>query len=163
MAKVCSFGLGSLKNAVSILSALQKNSKKKSKGNHKVIAKLIFLCLSSVCACVRVCVLEEACTQTTTAAGKSGRAARVHQGARTEPTTRTAQTSVSSSHTSSALPQTLGSMFPTPNCAPQRSREARFARTARRAAPTNPAPLRLQRPGIANTHRTGTPPGQSGE
>lgn len=44
MAKVCSFGLGSLKNAVSILSALQKNSKKKKV---KVIisdrAKLIFL------------------------------------------------------------------------------------------------------------------------
>lgn len=59
LAEVCSFSLGSLKNTLSILSALQKNSKKKSKGDHRVIAKLIFLCLSSVCVCacvrVRVC------------------------------------------------------------------------------------------------------------
>ena len=103
---MCSFGLGSLKNALSILSALQKNSKKKkSKGNHKVIESKInfplfeFRVCACVCVCVCVCVFWKKCTQTTTAAGKSCRAARAHPGARREPTTRTAQTSGSSSHT----------------------------------------------------------------
>lgn len=51
-------------------------------------------------------------------------------------------------------------MFPTPNCAPQRSREVGLATSVRRAAPNSPARLRLQRPPNANTPRAGTPPGR---
>ena len=168
MAKVCSFGLGSLKNALSILSALQKNSKKKkSKGNHKVIESKINFPLFEfrVCACVCVCVCSGRSAHKlpqlqVRAAEQLGRIQGLAESPLPGPPRPRAPPRTP---TSSSLPQTLGSMFPTPNCAPQRSREARLARTARRAAPTSPTPLRFQRPGIANTHRTGTPPGQSGD
>lgn len=93
LAEVWSFSLGSLNTTLLILSALQN---KGEKGKViKVIECEVHFPLFELC----VCVLEGACTQTTTAPGKSCRAARARPGARTEPTPRTARTSGSSSHT----------------------------------------------------------------